>query len=231
MEGYTKIGRIRPVFQGLWSSAKNYTVLDMVRSADGAAVYIALQDVPAGTQLSNAAYWGVAADVTAARDSANAAAAAAKNTPYIGANGNWFIYDADRNAYIDSGNPSRGEGGTGGGSNTPDLVIEMNAPSGTTVDEAAPGWFSVKSGNISNVINMLKNHEEPSIVLEVDFYYWDYRYSGAAKYSSAVSSYQNDRLVISFDVPYSAHPGNMVYICLWFDPSGQLTDVYHASKM
>ena len=118
-----------------------------------------------------------------------------------------------------------------GGESEPDLVIAMNAPSGTMVDEAALGWFSVKSGNISDVINMLKNHEEPSIALEVDFYYWDYRYSGAAKYSSAVYSYQNDRLVISFDVPYSAHPGNMVYICLWFDPSGQLTDVYHDSKM
>lgn len=230
MEGYTKIGRIRPVFQGLWNSAKNYTVLDMVRSADGAAAYIALQDVPAGTQLTNAAYWGVAVDVSAARDSANAAAAAAKNMPYIGANGNWYIYDTDKNVYIDSGNPSRGEGGSGSGSDTPDLVIGMDAPSGTTVDEAAPGWFSVKSGNVNAVINMLKNHEEPSIVLEVDFYYWGWRYSGTAKYSSAVYSYHDDRLVISFDVPYSAHPGTMIYIGLWFDPSGQLTDVYYDSK-
>lgn len=57
MSEYTKIGRIRPSFRGEWSSAASYTVLDIVRSPDGAAAYAALKDVPAGTLLSNAAYW------------------------------------------------------------------------------------------------------------------------------------------------------------------------------
>ena len=63
MSEYTKIGRIRPVFRGEWSSAGSYTVLDIVRSPDGAAAYAALKDVPAGTALTNADYWQAVVDI------------------------------------------------------------------------------------------------------------------------------------------------------------------------
>lgn len=40
------------------------------------------------------------------------------DTPaYIGDNGNWYVFDPQTLAYIDSGNPSRGEGGTAAASN------------------------------------------------------------------------------------------------------------------
>ena len=64
MAEYTKIGRIRPVFRGAWDSAADYTILDIVRSSDGAAAYAALKDVPAGTPLSNAGFWQAVVDVS-----------------------------------------------------------------------------------------------------------------------------------------------------------------------
>ena len=40
---------------------------------------------------------------------------AARNVPYIGNNGNWFIWDADAGAYVDSGKPSQGGGSVSAG--------------------------------------------------------------------------------------------------------------------
>lgn len=37
-----------------------------------------------------------------------------KNIPYIGDNGNWFIYDVEQKTYVDSGNKSQGEKGEQG---------------------------------------------------------------------------------------------------------------------
>lgn len=53
---------------------------------------------------------------TSAASAANKAAAAANATasrsPYIGPNRNWWIWSSAQDAYVDSGNPSRGEDGT-----------------------------------------------------------------------------------------------------------------------
>lgn len=62
---YTKIGRIRPVFKGAWNSAAAYTILDIVHTADGSRAYAAVKDVPAGTQLTNTAYWQPVIDMQA----------------------------------------------------------------------------------------------------------------------------------------------------------------------
>lgn len=64
MATYTKIGRIRPDYADVWDSARSYTALEMVKSADSYQAYIAKQDVPAGTPLTDEAYWGVVLDVS-----------------------------------------------------------------------------------------------------------------------------------------------------------------------
>lgn len=74
---YTKLGRIRPVYKGAWSSATAYTALEMVKSADGRTAYIALKDVPAGTKLTSTAYWGEVLDVSDVLDAAEEAIDAA----------------------------------------------------------------------------------------------------------------------------------------------------------
>lgn len=81
MEGYTKIGRIRPNYTGAWDSTVNYTALEMVKNEAGTASYIAKKDVPAGTPLTDEAYWAMVLDVSdviaesvAATERANAAA-------------------------------------------------------------------------------------------------------------------------------------------------------------
>ena len=94
MAEYTKIGRIRPVFRGEWDSAAGYTVLDIVRTADGAAAYIAVQDAPAGTALTDGAFWQALVDVSGviSKVTANAAAIAAKaNAPEKTATGESFV--------------------------------------------------------------------------------------------------------------------------------------------
>lgn len=75
MEGYTKIGRIRPNYTGTWNAETAYTVLEMVKNEAGTASYIAKQDVPAGTPLTDEAYWAMvldAGDVIAAAERATA---------------------------------------------------------------------------------------------------------------------------------------------------------------
>lgn len=75
MEGYTKIGRIRPNYTGAWNAETAYTVLEMVKNEAGTASYIAKQDVPAGTPLTDEAYWAMvldAGDVIAAAEQAAA---------------------------------------------------------------------------------------------------------------------------------------------------------------
>lgn len=51
----TVLGRVKPIPRGEWSNSAPYTELDIV-SHDGSS-YIALQDVPSGTALSNTSYW------------------------------------------------------------------------------------------------------------------------------------------------------------------------------
>lgn len=63
MSDYNLVGRIRPVYKGVWSADTAYTVLDVVTSQDGYAAHIANKDVPAGIALSNTEYWGMLVDV------------------------------------------------------------------------------------------------------------------------------------------------------------------------
>lgn len=50
--------------KGKYDSTLAYNIKDTVMSADGRRVYFALQDVPAGTPLSNKAYWILMLDVS-----------------------------------------------------------------------------------------------------------------------------------------------------------------------
>lgn len=118
MNDFNLVGRIRPVYRGAWDSGAEYTALEVVTSADSHTAYIAKKDVPAATALTDTAYWGVIADV---RDLATAVGGMladlnnmALKPPVIGENGNWQLWDFDLNAYVDSGLPSRGAGGSGG---------------------------------------------------------------------------------------------------------------------
>lgn len=60
---FTKIGRVSPVYKGIWSSARSYERLDIVSAADRTMAYIARKDVPAGAALADADYWAPVLDV------------------------------------------------------------------------------------------------------------------------------------------------------------------------
>lgn len=51
-------GRVRPIFRGVWNSNTPYGMLDVVTDSAKHAAYMALTDVPAGTALTQTAYWG-----------------------------------------------------------------------------------------------------------------------------------------------------------------------------
>lgn len=70
-----------------------------------------------------------AASATAAAASASAAAEVAVLVPYIGSNGNWYVWDNDRNAYVDSNTPARGAKGDTGATG-PQGQIGQTGPTG-----------------------------------------------------------------------------------------------------
>lgn len=84
---------------------------------------------------------------SAASASADAAAAVAVRTPYVGANGNWYVWDAEENDFVDSGEKAQGDkGDTGNTGATP--TISMTA----TTDAIAspnPSVTVTKSGTDS----------------------------------------------------------------------------------
>lgn len=73
MATWQSAGKVRMTPKGTYSSSTAYEILDIVTNAEGSASYIAKQNVPAGTALTNTAYWAVVADVHGALDNASAA--------------------------------------------------------------------------------------------------------------------------------------------------------------
>ena len=51
------LGKVRQNPRGAWSSSATYTYLDTVNDPVSGSAYMALGDVPAGTSLTNTAYW------------------------------------------------------------------------------------------------------------------------------------------------------------------------------
>ena len=70
----TYLTKLKPEPMGAHSLSAEYGVNSLVISEDGAAAYISVKDVPAGTPLNNTDYWRLHTDLTAVRQSAEAAA-------------------------------------------------------------------------------------------------------------------------------------------------------------
>ena len=75
--------------KGKHDPTQAYTIKDTVMSTDGSRVYFALQDVPAGVELTDTAYWKLQIDLSAtksdmesATDAANKAAEKANAATY-----------------------------------------------------------------------------------------------------------------------------------------------------
>lgn len=73
----TLIGTLRPHAKGVHVQANAYNIMDVVTSADGSRAYMAVQDVPAGTALDNAAYWCIYTDMSEVKAAMENAAARA----------------------------------------------------------------------------------------------------------------------------------------------------------
>lgn len=70
----TYLTKLKPEPMGAYSLSTAYGVNSLVMSGDGAAAYISVKDVPAGTPLTNTEYWKKHTDLTAVKQSAEAAA-------------------------------------------------------------------------------------------------------------------------------------------------------------
>lgn len=64
MSTWKTAGKVRMTPKGAWNAQTNYEVLDLVSDDDRTVFYIAKQDVPAGTVLTNTDYWVVVVDTT-----------------------------------------------------------------------------------------------------------------------------------------------------------------------
>lgn len=84
---YHKITNLFFEPQGMHDSGEAYSVMDVVTSPDGAIAYAALQDVPAGTPLTDASYWKSICDLTAVKNAMLTAADAANAA--VSAFGDW----------------------------------------------------------------------------------------------------------------------------------------------
>ena len=70
----TYLTKLKPEPMGAHSLSTAYGVNSLVMSENGAAAYISVKDVPAGTPLTNTEYWKIHTDLTAVKQSAEAAA-------------------------------------------------------------------------------------------------------------------------------------------------------------
>ena len=70
----TYLTKLKPEPMGAHNLSTAYGVNSLVMSGDGAAAYISVKDVPAGTPLTNTDYWKIHTDLTAVKQSAEAAA-------------------------------------------------------------------------------------------------------------------------------------------------------------
>ena len=70
----TYLTKLKPEPMGEYSLSTAYGVNSLVMSEDGAAAYISVKDVPAGTPLTNTEYWRIHTDLSAVKQSADAAA-------------------------------------------------------------------------------------------------------------------------------------------------------------
>ena len=70
--------RIKPLPCGKHDPAKTYAINSIVMSENGSAAYLSVQDVPAGIEITNADYWTVFTDVSAALDTLTSAVRSAQ---------------------------------------------------------------------------------------------------------------------------------------------------------
>lgn len=64
MSQWQTAGKVRMTPRGIWSASTAYIVLDCVSNIDKTAYYVAKQNVPAGTLLTNTEYWEVVNDIS-----------------------------------------------------------------------------------------------------------------------------------------------------------------------
>lgn len=80
----------------------------------------------------------------AANQAAGRAETVASKSPYIGDNGNWYVYDVEKGAFVDSGLPSRGIPGQGAVSTVNGK--QPDAKGDVSIDAADVGAFVVEDG-------------------------------------------------------------------------------------
>ena len=70
--------RVQPIHRGIHDATKAYETLDIVVNASNTAAYMAVQDVPVGTALTDANYWEAIVNVSGVVDNVNSAVNANK---------------------------------------------------------------------------------------------------------------------------------------------------------
>ena len=164
MADYNLVGRIRPVYKGVWNAETAYTVLETVMSTNGHAVYIAVKDVPAGTALTNEEYWGILLDASTVFEAAdeikdvrdevdnqltgfNTALSTKIDGAYVDENGRLCL---TANNEVVAG-PFEVAGGGGGGGSSNNAVLTLTNTTGWLSKAVSVGSDCVVTANWSSV--------------------------------------------------------------------------------
>jgi len=113
------------------AASKANTASSNANTATAAANNAAQEATTAAGNADNATSAANDAAQTA-NDAAGRAEVVASKSPYIGDNGNWYVYDVDAGEYVDSGRPSRGATGAVDG-------LDYFASSPSALGTANPG--------------------------------------------------------------------------------------------
>ena len=125
------------------NNAKYYS--DNIQSQVDAAAASATSAASSATSASSAAS-NAASSATTAGNAADRAEAAVVKAPYIGNNGNWYVYDFSADAYVDTGVDATGETGNGIASVTKTGTSGLVDTYTITYTDGSTSTFTVTNG-------------------------------------------------------------------------------------
>lgn len=207
MEGYTKIGRIRPNYTGAWNAGTAYTVLEMVKNEAGTASYIAKQDVPAGTPLTDEAYWAMVLDagdvIDAAEKATERANKAADALGIVQTATGSVIAASDASDMPLKGLKLFGKT-TQNGTPTPETPIDL-----VSVGEAGSITARVCGKNLFNAdyIELLTVYED-----RPQEFHYGAKFHGAGTYTISCNAYDSDTFIYAKKIKADGSLGDVMHI-------------------
>lgn len=161
-------------------------------------------------------------DVTNSKTIADAAAEtaelASKNLPYVGSNGNWFIWDAEKAAYADSGESSKGPSGTvkigtvtTGTAGSSAAVTNSGTETAAVLDFTIPTGPTGPTGPIATVSSYKTEYQTSTSGTTVPSGTWSTSVTaskGSYLWTRTTVTFSNNKTIYIYSVAYQGMDGS-----------------------